>query len=96
MAASSEVDLAHGRVRNESVGNFWRVRSLVVDDVQASSGETSFPIDISKGPEASWRKFGAFEDGCVSGCQGECDGARSEDIRRIPRTCQFDQTGDFG
>jgi len=84
MAASGEVDLAHSRVRDKRIGHGRSIRSLVVDDVHASSGKTSFPVDIAKSPEASGREFGAFEDDGVSGCEGEDDGAGSEDVRRIP------------
>lgn len=52
MATASEGDLAHSRVRDKSVGHLWRISGPVVNDVQAPSRKTSFPIDVAKGPEA--------------------------------------------
>ena len=52
MTATGEVDLPHGRVCDESVGHFRCIRCPVIDDVQTPGRETSFPIDVAKGPEA--------------------------------------------
>lgn len=84
MAASSKVDLAHSRVRDKRIGHSRSIRGLVVDDVHATSGKTSFPVDIAKSPEAFGRELRAFEDDSVSGCEGKDNGAGSEDIRGVP------------
>lgn len=52
MAASSKDNLAHSRVRNQRVGHSRRIRGFVVDDIHAASRKTSFPVDVTKGPEA--------------------------------------------
>lgn len=84
MAASSEVNLAHSRVRNKRIGHGRSISGLVVDDIHAASGKTSFPVDITKRPEAFGRKFGTFQDDGVSSCEGEDNGAGSEDVRGVP------------
>lgn len=84
MTATCEVDLAHGGVCDESVGDFCCIRCPVIDDVQTPGGETSFPIDVAKGPEAFRGQFGSFKDCGVSCCQRECDGASSEDVWSVP------------
>lgn len=84
MAASSKVDLAHSRVRNKRIGHGRSIGSLMVDNIHATSRKTSFPVNITKRPEAFGGEFGAFQDDGVSGCEREDDGAGSEDVRGVP------------
>ena len=84
MRTTSKVDLPHGGVCDESVGHFRCIRCPVIDDIQTPGRETSFPVDVAKGPEAFRGQFRSFKDCGVSCCQGECDGASSEDVWGVP------------
>ena len=84
MATSGKVDLAHSRVRDKRIGHGRSIRGLVVDDIHAANGKTSFPVYITKSPEAFGGEFGAFQDDGVSGREGKDNGAGSENVRGVP------------
>lgn len=52
IGATSEVDLADGRVGNKSSCDSRGIRCLVENDVQASGRKTGLAEDITEGPEA--------------------------------------------
>lgn len=84
IGATSEVDLADGRVGNKSSCDSGGIRSLVENDVQASGRKTSLAEDITEGPEALGRELGALEDDSVTGGEGESDCARAQDEGSVP------------
>lgn len=69
---------------DEGVCDFDGVFGAVVEDVQDTRGQTCLLEDVSDGPEAAWRELAALEDASVSGCNGVCNGANTEDVWPIP------------
>lgn len=60
------------------------VAGLVVDHIQATSGEPGLLEDITQSPEALRGELGAFEDDCVTGSEGQCNCASTQDEGGIP------------
>lgn len=89
---TGEVDLLDGRVFNEGIGDVGSVRGLVVDDVQATGGQTSLVEDVSDGPETARRQLAALENDRVSCSQsiGAC--AHAEDVGTVPGGDSQDDT----
>lgn len=57
MRASGEVDFLHGRMSDQGRRHGCGIRSLVVNNVDSSCGETSFPENVTNGPETLGREF---------------------------------------
>ena len=65
--ATGEVDLAHGRVGNQSIGHRRSIAGLVENNIQTSSRQTCLAEDFTKDPEALGGELGALKDDGVTG-----------------------------
>ena len=81
---AGEVDLTDGWVLYHRIDDFGGALGRARNKVEASSRETSVFESARDSPITAGGKFGGFKNGRVTGGEGACRGADSEDVWRIP------------